>query len=307
MKKMYLIAMLSFFCVFGFSQKQVAITIDDVPRTKIFERDNQNAILLNKLDSLNIPVTVFINEGLLYVTSSSSDNYELMNRWVSRDYVTLGNHTFSHSRYSEVGFEKFTHDIDKGDSLLRILCLLHKKDLKYFRFPYNDQGKDSLQHYKIRKYLNEKQYEIAPFTIESSDWMFNYLYEHFLNGNNLKDARKIAEAYIKFTLKYFAYFDSLSIDQYGRQIKQIFLCHDNMINRDYLDVLVHELNLQGYSFISLDKAMKDEVYTQQCNFYKKWGISWFYRWMNSEKQMKELMQGEPDLGEFYKEYKKVKN
>jgi hypothetical protein len=29
--------------------------------------------------------------------------------------------------------------------------------------------------------------------------------------------------------------------------------------------------------------------------------------MNSEKQMKELMQGEPDLGEFYKEYKKVKN
>lgn len=48
-----------------YSQTNVAITMDDVPNTRQFKTDNFQSQLLDKPDSFNIPVAVFINEGLL--------------------------------------------------------------------------------------------------------------------------------------------------------------------------------------------------------------------------------------------------
>ena len=42
---------------------------------------------------------------------------------------------------------------------------------------------------------------------------------------------------------------------------------------------------KGYSFVSIYEAMKDNVYKQTNNYKKKWGISWFYRWMNNGKEI----------------------
>ncbi|MFT5228284.1 MAG: peptidoglycan/xylan/chitin deacetylase (PgdA/CDA1 family) [Flavobacteriaceae bacterium] len=99
------------------SQTKIAFTIDDVPNTKKFQSDNYHSILLKNLDSLNIPITIFVNEGLIYKTDSVSKNLELLDNWAKREYITLGNHTFSHSRYSEVGFDRFEDDLIKGDYL----------------------------------------------------------------------------------------------------------------------------------------------------------------------------------------------
>jgi hypothetical protein len=45
-----------------FGQSSVAITIDDVPNTIKYQMDNFKSILLNKLDSLNIPVAIFVRK-----------------------------------------------------------------------------------------------------------------------------------------------------------------------------------------------------------------------------------------------------
>ncbi len=302
MTKQYLIILLFFLSMHVFGQSQFALTIDDVPNTKLFEQNHFQANLLNTLDSLQIPVSIFINEGLIYKTTSVSKNFELLNQWIQRDYTLLGNHTFAHSRYSEVGFESFTQDISKGLSISSELAKMYKKPLNYFRFTYNDLGKDSLQKHKIENYLNEKQYILTPFTIESSDWIFNHLYEYYLKNDNRVEAERIAESYINLSLAYFHYFDSLSVDQYGRHIKQIYLCHDNAINADYLSVLLEKLTEKGYSIISLEEAMQDEVYQQANQYTKKWGVSWFYRWMTDSKNIRQLMIKEPDITDIYEEY-----
>ncbi len=287
-------------------QSKVAITIDDVPNTKKFERDSFQTKLLNQLDTLCIPVTVFINERMIYKTKYVTKNFNLLNQWTKRNYSTIGNHTFAHSRYSDVGFVNFTKDIEKGEAIIKELLNLYQKELKYFRFTYNDLGNDSMQKRQIETYLIEKKYVITPFTIESSDWIFNYLYEYYLSNNNKQEAQRIANSYIDITLEYFHYFDSLSVNQYGRRINQIFLCHDNSINADYIGILVQKLKEDGYSFVSLDEAMQDNVYKQENNYNKKWGISWFYRWMTNKEEMKRLMNNEPDILEIYKEYQKNK-
>jgi len=254
---------------------------------------------------LKIPIAIFINEGMLYKTKSVSKNFDLLNQWVIRDYSTLGNHTFDHSRYSDVGYENFKADIEKGEVITRELSNLYKKELKYFRFTYNDLGNDSLQKHLIETFLKKKEYILTPFTIESSDWVFNYLYEYYLKCNKKQEAQRIANSYINITLECFHYFDSLSVKQYGRHINQIYLCHDNSINADYIDILVKKLKEKDYSFISIDEAMQDDVYAQKNHYYKKWGVSWFYRWMTDKVKINKLMRNEPDIMDIYKEYQRI--
>ncbi len=208
MNKIFLVILLFLLSNTVSGQLKVAITIDDVPNIKKFEKNNFQTKLLNQLDTLKIPIAIFINEGMLYKTQFVSKNFDLLNQWVKRDYSTLGNHTFAHSRYSDVGYENFTADIEKGEVITRELSNLYNKQLKYFRFPYNDLGNDSLQKNLIETFLDEKEYIITPFTIESSDWVFNYLYEYYLKCNKKQEAQRIANSYINITLEYFHYFDS---------------------------------------------------------------------------------------------------
>lgn len=279
------------------SAQKVAITIDDVPNIK----NN----LLYKLDSLSIPIAIFINEGKIYKSEEVAKNQALLEDWIKRDYITIGNHTFNHSRYSEVGIDSFKTDVEKGELITGELAKKHNKKLKYFRFPYNDLGKDSLQHKQITDYLNSKKHLITPFTIESVDWMYNAVYEYYLKQNDKVNAEKTGKAYVQKTLELFNYFEKIALDKYHRNINQIYLCHDNPLNTDYLPVLLNELKNKKYKFISLDKALKDKIYSQRDNYNKKWGISWLYRWLSSKEELKSLMTQEPSTEEIENIYHKT--
>lgn len=286
------------------SHLRVAFTIDDVPNTKLFDADNNTSVLLNKLDSIDIPIAIFINEGLIYQGDTLA-HVALLESWMAKDYVTSGNHTFGHSRYSESSFEEFTKDITDGLVLSDSIAQRYTKNISYFRFPFNDLGKDSLQHMAIRSYLKNNKTICAPFTIESSDWMFNSVYLHFLNSGDTLQARKIGELYISETLNLFEFYDSLSFAHYQRHVDQIYLCHDNKINRDYLVQLINELTIKNYQFITLDEAMEDPVYKQDDHYYQKWGISWFYRWLKTPDERKKAMRNEPALQEIYTLYSTI--
>lgn len=288
------------------AQNKVAITIDDVPNTLLFEKESYQSKLLKRIDSLQIPVAIFINEGLVFKTDSTSINVTLLEKWIKNEYITLGNHSFTHARYSTSDIKNYKKEILKGETITRELAKKYNKPLIHFRFPYNDLGKDSLQKAKIKQFLAEHKYNITPFTIESSDWMYNYVYEYYLQNNQHLKAQKIGEQYVEKTLDFFDFFEELSNEKYGRNINQIYLCHDNKLNTDFLPLLIKKLKTKNYQFISLGKALKDKVYQNSNNYFKKWGISWFYRWMTDKSERKAMFQKEPSTKEIYELYESLK-
>ena len=305
MKKIISLVFLIVLYKISLGQTKVAITIDDVPNSKNYAKNNFESKLFNKIEADKVPVAIFVNENQIYKTNSVVANFKFLDRLIKLDYITLGNHTFNHSRYSKVGFKKFKEDIIRGEAIIKELSKKYAKNLTYFRFPYNDLGKDLPQKNEIHKFLKDKGYVFTPFTIESSDWMFNILYEYYLNINQKKKAQEVADLYISKTIAYFKYFRKLSLSMFNREINQIYLCHDNTLNSDCIDILINELKKNNYILVSLDEAMKDEVYKLKNNYSKKWGISWFYRWMNASKSINQEMRNEPDLTKVYKEYKNV--
>jgi len=306
--KHHLIYLFAFLYSFsGISQYQVAITIDDVPNTIEYKKNKYNSILLQELDSLAIPIAIFINEGLLLKNNEHTQNTVLLNNWANKEYITLGNHTYSHLRYSTTDFKEYTQDIIQGEKLTKEFAKKHSKSLKHFRFPYNDLGKDSIQHQNIKKFLNSRNYQITPFTIESSDWMFNAVYKYYLKKGDTLKATEIGELYVNKTLAYFTFFNQFTNEQYGRTIKHIYLCHDNILNTHYLPVLVKQLAKRNYDFISLDQALTDPIYQQKDYYYKKWGISWLYRWIPTHKERVQYMKTEPSLETLEKQYQETQN
>jgi peptidoglycan-N-acetylglucosamine deacetylase len=308
-KQLYSILLIILLSVFSlpdltYGQSSVAITIDDVPNTGKYRKDNFQSKLLKQLDSLNIPVTIFINEGLIYKGDSVGKNFELFQNWINRSYTTIGYHSSQHSRYSEVGLDSFKIDVERGESLIREAAMKNGKPVEYFRLPYNDLGKDSVQHADIERYLSSRKFKIAPFTVESGDWMYNYIYEYYLEKKDAVKAGEIADHYVSKTMEYFEFFDSLALKIYGRPVNQVYLCHDSRLNADYLPALLAELKRKNYKIISFDEALQDNVYQQKDNYYKKWGISWVYRWMKNQDEITFFQKQEP-AEDVYDQYKKL--
>lgn len=281
-------------------QKLVAITIDDVPGLSA-PRKAESTRLLSRLDSASVPVAVFINESHL----ENNNNGNILAEWAKRDFVTLGNHTYSHPHYTEVGFDRFVKEISKGETITLQLAALNDKGLSYFRFPYNDLGSDSTGQKVIADHLAQKGYEVAPFTVESADWMFNVVYNHYLTKNDSAMARSIGNTYVEHTLALFEFFENMAGELFRRPIPHIYLCHDNALNADYLPVLMERLSARGYRFISLSEAMTDEAYKTQNHYYGNAGFSWLYRWIPDTENRKNLLRSEPENPEVYQEYLKL--
>lgn len=288
------------------AQGRIAFTIDDVPNTMLFEQEGFQAPLLDQVDSLGMPVTIFINEGLLFKNEHQSANLQLLKKWAKSDSVELGNHTYSHGRYSEVGYQLFKEDVRKGEEITRDLATIYGKSLNQFRFPYNDLGADSAQQEAIHHYLAAHGYTSTPFTVESSDWIYNALYEEYLEANKLDSAEWIVDEYISYTMASLHFFDSVATKQYGRAIDHIYLCHDNKLNAKCLVRLKAEMEAAGFTFASLSEVMKDPVYAQQNHYYLKWGVTWIYRWMEVHSERIQLMHEEPEMEAVYLRFQQLK-
>lgn len=275
--------------------KSISITIDDVPNIGKYTSDGFQSILLNRLDSLDVPFTVFINEENLFKSGDLEQNKFFLKRWIEHENSMVGNHGYSHLRYSDVDYDRFTEDIQKGALITKEYVQSANKILKHFRFPFNDLGSDSIHNNQIRTYLHAEGYEIAPFTVESSDWMFNSVYRQYLKSGEIGKAKEIGEAYVSKTLALVDFFEEMGFSLYGRAIKQIYLCHDNDINADFLPLIIQKLKEKGFVIESFEESLSDPVYQQKDRYYEKWGISWLYRWMDSQEERIKWMKREPDL------------
>ena len=286
-------------------QKSISITIDDVPNTIKYQKDGYSPKLLNLLDSLDIPFTVFVNEDKILQTEEVERNKTLLESWVKRDRTLIGNHTYGHPRYSDVGLTNFIQDVEKGETLTKQYASKYGKDLTYFRFPFNDMGKDSIQHLEMREYLNSRNYRISPFTVESSDWMFDHVYQHYLDQGEIEKAKAIGEQYVEKTFAIVNFFEEMTRSLYGRPVKHIYLCHDNAINADYLGKIITRLKQDGYEIVSFKESLTDPIYDQEDRYYKKWGISWLYRWIDTQEERVKWMKQEPSLIEIQNMYEEI--
>ena len=148
----------------------------------------------------------------------------------------------------------------------------------YFRHPFLFTGPTRETRDAMAEFLSEYHWTVAPVTIDAVDWYFNQVYVRALQQNDAALRERLHQAYIEHSLKMFGYYEDLSRQLFGRNIRHVWLLHANDLNADHLDELLTALEKRGYHFITLDRALQDPAYQSKDDYVGKMGISWLHRW-----------------------------
>lgn len=266
------------------AQHQIAITIDDLPfvqELSLKHAQESTDKLLAKIKKHKIKAVGFVNEKTVVRLGEIDARVAMLEKWLINGNQ-LGNHTFSHPSLTTTPLEDYKTELLKGEVITTELNKKYKQPKKYFRYPFLQVGADSVKRYGFEKVLKEHNYVNAPVTIEADDWYFNKVYMDAMKAGNTDLMKTIAEKYIQHNSDYFDYYIKYTQEVIGRPIKHIFLCHANALNADYFDELCKVMINKGFSFITLDEALQDEVYQHKDTVLAKGGFSWLHRWRISD-------------------------
>ena len=251
MRKLYCSFVFFFSCSCFAQDREIAITIDDLPlvASKMNTPGNQQRSterfmkIIQALVDNQVPATGFVIAG-----SIEKGQWEFLEQFRNAGLV-IGNHTYSHKNLNQMSAESYIADLDRADKKLAPLMT----DPKYFRYPYLAEG-NKITKPKVLNYLAEHHYVIAPVTIDSKDFRFNeQLYKVPYHSR---------EAYIgKMKAGYLAYIwkQTLLAERIakGQPVRQILLIHANLLNSYVLDDIIQMYKQNGYKFITLTEALEN--------------------------------------------------
>src|SRR6201997_5141958 len=277
---------LTAFCQAPKLDRQVAVTIDDLPagmadRLPAAEITAMTTKLLTTLRDQKIPVVGFVNEKKLYKPGEVDERIKALQMWLDYGFE-LGNHTFSHMSLNQRELKDWEDDVIQGESVLRLLLAQHKMKLRYFRHPYLDTGRDLLTPRQAEEFLIDRGYRIAPITLDGWDWAFAGIYEDAKKRNDADLQQKIVKDYLAYHDAVFAYSEQQSAKLVGYEPRQILLLHASNLEADHIGELLDVLRKRGYRFITLGDALSDSAYSLPDTYVGEEGTGWIDHWAISQ-------------------------
>src|SRR5580658_1002937 len=277
------------------ASREVAITIDDLPRggdaadkegRTFREIRGMTERLLAPFGEQQIPVTGFVHPGRTEL--AAPDLRRILDLWLDAG-AELGNHTWSHADLNRTPVADYEQDILKAEAFLRPVVEAHGKKLEFFRYPMLHAGPTAESKRAIQEFLAAHHYRNAPVTFDDSDYMFAALYTHS------EYRARVAREYVPYLESVVAFFEKRSVEVVGREFPQIMLLHANELNSRMMPDILDMFRRRGYRFISLDEALKDSAYKLPESYVGAGGFSWIHRWSMTKGMPNK---GEPDEPEW---------
>ena len=278
----------------------VAVTIDDLPvasRTLVTTAE-QRAVterLLAALRAHDVPAVGFVNEGKLRRGGAiDTGRVALLRLWV-RAGMELGNHTYSHRDLHVIGAGEFVRDMQRGDSVTRLVLAEVGRRPRFFRHPMLHTGRSLAARDTVDRALRSRGYAVAPVTIDNYDFQYANAYDNAVARRDSVEARRIAEAYLSYMERIFAFYEQQSVAIAGREIPQVLLLHASALNADTFDRLARMIRGRGYAFAPLGRVIADPVYRSADEYTGPAGITWLHRWAMAKGMPGSTFRGEPEV------------
>jgi peptidoglycan/xylan/chitin deacetylase (PgdA/CDA1 family) len=222
-----------------------------------------------------------VNEGKLYRDGEVDGRIALLEAWLTAG-LELGNHTYSHPDFNEIGVAAYQEEVVRGETVLRLLCRKHKSRLRLFRHTFLRTGNSPGDKAAFEAFLAARGYTIAPVTLENDDWWFNAKYVMARKLGDAATMKRIGDAYLAHWTTMFEWYEALALRLLKRPLDHVILIHQNAINAERLPEVLSLMRARGYRFATLDEVLKDPAYAHTDGYIGKWGKSWLQRWAFTE-------------------------
>lgn len=284
------IAMLALAAPAVAQDRTVAVTFDDLPYqtsspAELCDPQRVTAMtdaFVGMLRPLNMPGAVFVNEGAVCEAERATIVPAMLEAWHAAGFE-IGNHTATHINLHRNTVEAYLADVDAGAAIAGPWLRARGERLRYFRHPYLFTGETPEKHSAVAEGLKARGYEVAPVTLDNSDWLFGGAYRRAEARGDAELMRRIGEAYVAHMAAALDHWEPYSAELTGgREPAQVLLLHANSLNRDWFG-RVHALyQARGYRFVTLEEALRDPIYGHADTYVRPNGPSWLHRWTATE-------------------------
>ena len=260
------------------ADKEICITFDDLPVVRVPDQIERMIItdqILGTLEEYNVTAAGFV------IGNNIKDDLGLVRQWLEFGH-TIGNHTWSHSDLNDVPAELYIEDIDRGERAIEGLLDEFKQKNRFFRYPCLHYGNDIEKRKTVDNYLKEKKYRVAHVSVDTDDYLYNLQFEKMHAAADSIDFIALGSEYLDHIMTCLEESEKLAGELLGRPIKHVLLLHANRLNAFFLSDILAELELRGYKFISLEKALTDPVYTTEDGYMGPKGLSILERLAKSD-------------------------
>ncbi|HEV2864041.1 MAG TPA: M56 family metallopeptidase [Pyrinomonadaceae bacterium] len=268
-------------------RREVAFTFVSFPGNQIYSDErlrNKTRKLIRGLAANNIKAVGFVNEGRLYKEDGSLDEVrvQMLRDWLDAGHE-LGNETFGHKNLYHSTVADYIAGIEQGEKVMTgLLAERGRGKLRYFSYPFLNTGATPEARAAVEKYLAGRGYEKHAVTIDNMDWLFSRAYIEALRREDEPTAARIRAEYLTYMEKIFDFYEGYSREVVGREFPQTLMLTAGALNADTIDDLVSMLKRRGYSFVTMEQAMKDEAYRLPDTYVGRTGDSWLVRWAVSK-------------------------
>jgi peptidoglycan/xylan/chitin deacetylase (PgdA/CDA1 family) len=268
--------------------RQVAITIDDLPRGGDRGPDDLSGIramtrdLMRPFREQQIPVIGFVNTGRSQLDSQGMQ--EILKLWLDAG-AELGNHSYSHPDINSVALDVYIEDIVRGEPAIRQALASRDRKLEFYRHPYLHTGPTPDIKKGLQDFLDARGYRVAPVTLDNADYAYAVAYLQ----PELQS--RVRREYVPYMESIVEFFEQRSVAVFGREIPQILLIHANAMNAELMPELLGMLRRRGYRFVTLATALADPAYRSPDDYAGRNGFSWIHRWSKTRGM---APKGEPD-------------
>ncbi len=254
--------------IFSFlvSAGEVALTFDDTPNGDgvwytASQRTDEFIRILKMLQ---------VSEVMIFANPCKPQSRELLGRYMAAGHV-IGNHTCTHPRLDEVGFDKYSQDAADADALLAPFFV----GQKYFRFPYLNEGSDIRVRDQMRQWLKDNNYRNGYVSIDTDEWRFAEKLDLASKyGKKRNPSRRLEKSYVEHVLHAMEFYDALAQSQLGRSPKHVLLLHDTEPAARYLSALVKAIRKKGWKIIPVSEAYTDPLYAEPAPLSTYSGQGW---------------------------------
>jgi peptidoglycan/xylan/chitin deacetylase (PgdA/CDA1 family) len=236
---------------------KIAITFDDLPSHSALPQDTTRVEIAQKIiaalkDAKAPPVYGFVN-GLRLVDDAPSA--PVLQLWRDAGFP-LGNHTWSHINLNQHTLAEWEADTLKNETVLTPL----KGDWHWLRFPYLAEGETVAKHDAVRAFLARRRYRIAAVTMSFDDYLWNEPYARCIAKGDDATIARMESAWLAAAEGSLAYYHSLSMQLYQRDIPYVLLMHIGAFDARMLPRLLALYRDKGVTLITLDQAERDPFY-----------------------------------------------
>ena len=255
-------------CALPLQAQQIAITIDDLPfvlRSRTTPQEGMK--IVHDINAAMKPHKI-VATGFAIGRQIDDETIPVMDAFTAAGHK-VGNHSWSHPDYDTLTRWAFRREVRRTDRALQAWM----QGPKYYRFPFLREGKTEKSRRIADTVLKNQGYVNAPVTIDNDEWQFNLEYVDALEMGDQSEAKRIAKAYLDHMKERTAHFQSRAVLGMSRDVSHILLLHMNKINADHLDDLLEWYADTGWTFITLDQALRDPLFSAPETYTGAKGLS----------------------------------